>query len=364
MNSRDRVLAAFNLEEPDIVPWFDGVDLRVLRSIFPEIDIPKEKLPQGTAEPLIIAKRWRNMAKAFRKLGIDSFLCAPIWDPSYIVKLDETHYVDEWGRILSTTKQGDISDAYIGGYFDTPEKYAEHRLAPPVSEWRLAYFRAVRDFVSDDFFLIPAVGSVFELAMEGIGVHNLPRILYTNPNYFDRFLRDNANYCLELGRALVDEGAEALIVFDDYAYHSGPFISPKQWMKHVYPPTKRLLDGLHKKAVPIMLHACGDLHLLMEGIIDAEYDAINPLEATANMNLKEAKERWGDRICLVGNTDLNTLAFGQPEDVVAEVRSGIEAAAPGGGYILASSHAIYHSCKARNVLAMRETRKKYGRYKK
>lgn len=35
-----------------------------------------------------------------------------------------------------------------------------------------------------------------------------------------------------------------------------------------------------------------------------------------------------------------TLPYGTPEDVAAEVRDAIDAAAPGGGYILASDHSL------------------------
>ena len=121
--------------------------------------------------------------------------------------------------------------------------------------------------VSKDLSLVVACGSIFELAMEGIGVQNLPKILYTNPDFFDQFVRDNAKFTLELGRALVDEGAEVLLIFDDYAYHSGPFISPRHWMKHIYLPTKQVINGLHKKGVPVILHACGDIRPLMATLL-------------------------------------------------------------------------------------------------
>ena len=70
----------------------------------------------------------------------------------------------------------------------------------------------------------------------------------------------------------------------------------------------------------------------------------------------------GDRICLIGNININTLSLRSVEEVEKEVREAIKCAAPGGGYVLASSHSIYHSCKPENVIKMSKIRRKYGVY--
>lgn len=81
------------------------------------------------------------------------------------------------------------------------------------------------------------------------------------------------------------------------------------------------------------------------------------------MNLKICKERYGDKLALWGNVSCaTTLISGTVEDTRKEVVKCIEDAAPGGGYILASSNSIYPGCKYENVLAMVETKEKYGRY--
>jgi uroporphyrinogen decarboxylase len=380
MNSRDRFLSALYLEEPDLVPWLDLADsLSLIKNfvkVFPReeaihtlwrnIRKDEEYISKASLHPSEEALKpfIKPLVKAHQKLGLDAFLTTLLWDPAFTKRLDKSHYMDEWGRISSTTKQGDISDAYLGGYFNTFEKYKQYERPIPVTDWKLEYFRAVKKLVGNELSLVVACGSIFEVAMEGIGVENLPRILYTDPDYLDQFLSDNAEFTLELGNTLVDEGAEVLLIFDDYAYHSGPFISPKHWMRHVFPPTKKVVEGLHKKGVPVILHACGDIRSLMDGIIKAGYDAVHPLEATANMTLKETKERWGDNICLIGNTDINVLSLGKPEDTMMEVKEGIEAAGPGGGYIMSTSHGLYPSCKTENVIAMARARNKYGKYRR
>jgi uroporphyrinogen decarboxylase len=81
------------------------------------------------------------------------------------------------------------------------------------------------------------------------------------------------------------------------------------------------------------------------------------------MDLKVAKEKWGDRICLWGNIDLvKTLPYGTVEEVEAEVKQRIEDAGAGGGYICATANSITGFCKIENVFAMTNAVQKYGVY--
>jgi len=367
LNSTERVLSAIYLEEPDIVPWFDSIDLRVLAGIFGEKMFKRRSGSiQNTRNELQDHPfSWDNVVKAHAKLGIDFVFDGAIFDPAYNIKLDETHYVNEWGRIHTTQQLGDISDGYIGGYLDVPEKWDAFNFAPPVTEWRMEVFDLAKKLADKyNLCLLAACGSIMEVGMEAVGIMPFIKYLYKNPEFIRKVFRHCSEYTLELGKAYADAGADVLMIFDDYAYHSGPFLSPKLWREYILPWNKKVLSSLHKKGLPVVLHACGDIRPLMDGIIESGYDAVQPLEATANMTLKETKERWGDKICLIGNIDINTLSLGTVQDVEKEVRGAIKDAAQGGGYMLGSSHGIYHSCKPENVLKMSEVKKKYGIYHK
>lgn len=47
---------------------------------------------------------------------------------------------------------------------------------------------------------------------------------------------------------------------------------------------------------------------------------------------------------------------------IAETRNKIQRLAPGGGFILATSNSITDYCKVENILAMLETKEKFGIY--
>jgi uroporphyrinogen decarboxylase len=56
------------------------------------------------------------------------------------------------------------------------------------------------------------------------------------------------------------------------------------------------------------------------------------------MDINDLKKRYGGKVCLLGNIDVNTLSIGTPEQVEDEVKKRIKEIAPGGGYIVSSGH--------------------------
>jgi uroporphyrinogen decarboxylase len=81
------------------------------------------------------------------------------------------------------------------------------------------------------------------------------------------------------------------------------------------------------------------------------------------MDIGEVKAKYGDRVAIVGNIDLDyTLTRGEPAEVDAEVKARIKAAGPGGGYIISSANSLTDYCKLENVYAMAAAVKKYGKY--
>jgi uroporphyrinogen-III decarboxylase len=74
------------------------------------------------------------------------------------------------------------------------------------------------------------------------------------------------------------------------------------------------------------------------------------------------KRTYGNRVCVLGNVDLNLLGMGGPEAVEEEVRRLIRTVGPGGGYILTSGNSLAGYLIPDNVMAMSRAVQKYGRY--
>ena len=91
-------------------------------------------------------------------------------------------------------------------------------------------------------------------------------------------------------------------------------------------------------------------------------NGLHPIEPGV-MDLADVKQRYGDKIFLMGNVDCaQVLPFGSETEVRRDVRRCIDAAAKGGGFILSDSNSIHNNVKIENVWTMLDEARKYGKY--
>ena len=77
---------------------------------------------------------------------------------------------------------------------------------------------------------------------------------------------------------------------------------------------------------------------------------------------QKLKERVGDRICLWGGIWHEHIIAGTVEDIRNDARYAFQHAAPGGGYIMGSTHSLAVDAKKENVLEMKRCRDEWGGY--
>jgi uroporphyrinogen decarboxylase len=365
LKPRDRILAAIELREADRVPLFElAVSEKVIEALTGQ-RVPAHILTETTSEE-IGSEAFNNVIKAHVRLGLDGIAFFALTDATKNKILDEDRYVDEWGRIFSRKiRAGTMSDFYIGGYLTTPEKYYQFPRPDPYNEFRIEQFKKSRKAARDELYIIPTAGSIYEYTVRGIGDENVCRYAYTNPSFLERVFKDSAYYTIEVGKQFIDEGAEAVFIFEDYAYKHGPFLHPRLWRELVFPRLKEAADAFHKKGAFVLVHSDGNILPLMDMIIEAGVDGVHSLEPASGIDLARVKEEYGDRLCLIGNIDVgNLLPYGSEEEVSNEVRRAIAAAAPGGGYILSTCSAVTDACKPENFATQISVGRSLGRYPK
>jgi len=133
----------------------------------------------------------------------------------------------------------------------------------------------------------------------------------------------------------------------------------------VLPWLEQICKTAHKGGLKLILHSCGDVYQIFEGIIKCGVDAIHPLEpTTANpeYDIFKLNQKYGDKISFIGNVSPMDLANKDSEYIRNYTRKLIKEIAPGGGFILSSGHSINPAIKLENFLAMQETVQKYGKY--
>ena len=84
----------------------------------------------------------------------------------------------------------------------------------------------------------------------------------------------------------------------------------------------------------------GLLDWILPEIVNLGFCALNPIRTPPN-DIYAINEQYGEKLCLIGNIDLaGSLGFGTPAEVMEDVQKHIRGLAPGGGYVVASSHDV------------------------
>jgi methanogenic corrinoid protein MtbC1 len=149
---------------------------------------------------------------------------------------------------------------------------------------------------------------------------------------------------------------------DDIAFNTGLLVNPKYLRKYVFPWYKKMGKICREKGIGFIFHSDGDCTEAMEDLIDCGFHAFNPIQPNA-MDIVEVKRRWGKKLCLIGNINLDsTLTLGTPDDVRAEVYERIRTIGPGGGYMVSSSNSITDYVPVANMRALLDATYEFGKY--
>jgi uroporphyrinogen decarboxylase len=214
-----------------------------------------------------------------------------------------------------------------------------------------------------DFYVFGITGGCYDTAVWLVGLENCAVWSLTEPEVLAGVMDVVADFHIRVAERLLDAGAHGIIVADDIAYNSGTFLRPEALRRFVFPRYSEMLSSIRARSpVPIFLHSDGNLNRVLADVVEIGFDGLHSLQPSAGMDIGAIKAEWGDRLCLMGNIDQDSvLPFGPPERVARVVEETIRAAAPGGGYILSSTNTLVRELPLENVLAMYDTAEKVGR---
>jgi uroporphyrinogen decarboxylase len=162
-------------------------------------------------------------------------------------------------------------------------------------------------------------------------VHTLLGLLMERKKVFIDSLKGAKYDILELG------GGDA----------STTVISPDIFNDFVAPYDSQLISAAHKAGQKIVYHTCGGMMPILENIAGMGPDAMEtftPPDMGGDTKLAEAKQRIGDKVCMIGGFDQFHFFTGCTEaETRGEVRRCFEAAGNNGGFILSPSDHFFEA---------------------
>ena len=338
-----RLLKAIRREgEPDRVPL---VELHVddpIKALF------MGRGPQAGDDYL----RW--VIDFWRQVGYDFVEVCPIWglpreslpapDPG-VHAVGARNWAKEEGNVLQT-----MADV---------ERYPW----PKPNQVDYSPLERAAKMLPEGMKIIPNTSGVFENTSWLMGLTSFAYALYDDPDFVAEVFRRVGELLVSIFEHLADmEEVIALWLGDDLGSNTATLVSPELLRRYVFPWHKRLADIAHAHGLPFMLHSCGNLKAIAEDLLEyVGIDAWHSLQPNI-YDIAELKRAYGDRVCLIGNVEVDLLARGTPEQVRETVRHLLREVAPGGGFCLGSSNSIPTYVPIENYRAMVEETLAAGRY--
>ena len=354
MNHRERVLSALRHQEPDRCP------MQV--SFTPEFAARLEADMKLNGQGLHNPHGGGNTYDLERSLDEDMLLTSVGWVNGYYQSgyQDVESYQDEWGVTWRTVE---YRTRFGSGKYTEPfghplaENQALEAYVPPDPhrpELYLAAEKTLHDFQGDYWIVGVTPTTIFECAWALRGYEQLLMDMVTDSGRANCVLDLPFRYHMAVAQNLVRRGVDMVWLGDDVGGQTSMLMSPKMWRAYLKPRMAELIASLRaiNPQIKVAYHTDGVVYPIIPELIEIGIDILNPIQPLA-MDPARLKSDFGDRMCFWGSMDIQqTLPFGTPQDVNAEVLLRLKTIGQGGGLIIGPTHNLQLDTPLENLWAM------------
>lgn len=184
--------------------------------------------------------------------------------------------------------------------------------------------------------------------------------LITRPQYvyevFERQCEIALANLAAIHATIGDAVTAVLVTGADFGSQQAPLISPRTYRNLFKPFHIRVNEWIHSNTGwKTLIHSCGSIWRLLDDIVDAGFDALNPVQTSAcDMDPQRLKDTYGERITFWGGgiDTQRVLPFGTPEEIRAMVAERIRIFGAGGGFVFNPIHNVQAGIPVENLLAL------------
>lgn len=197
----------------------------------------------------------------------------------------------------------------------------------------------LRELVGSDYLVLGGGDPTF--AIPGADMMEFVGKLYDEPDVMKDEAQRRVEESLRMFQAYRRAGAEGFLLWSDYAFNAGPFLSPDMFAEFVTPYLKQVIDGIRSMGCYAIKHSDGNLMPVLDQIMSCNPHALHSLDPMAGMDIRKIKEEYGKQVCLIGNVHCAYLQTGTPEQIRDSAEYAMEYGKPGGGYIFSTSNTVF-----------------------
>ena len=352
MTSRERYIRMYEHREADRVPITDSPWAGTLARW------RNEGMPANVD--------WRDYfgVDKIEGIGVD---ITPRYETRLIEETDRYKiYTSPWGVTMKQFKELDSTPEFLDFKVSDSDAWqdAKRRMAvtPDRVNWdylkqNYPRWQAEGSFISGNFWF------GFDVTHSWmVGTETLLVALLEEPEWVTDMFETYLDSCITLFDMIWDAGYRFDEIYwpDDMGYKGTTFFSPELYRRLVKPFHKRACDWAHSKGIYARLHSCGDVMSLVDDILDAGVDALNPLEVKAGMDPVLLKRKYGDRLVLHGG--INAVLWPERDRIIEEIDRVVPVLKENGGYIFSSDHSIPNNVSLENFREIVNEVKRVGSY--
>jgi uroporphyrinogen decarboxylase len=221
------------------------------------------------------------------------------------------------------------------------------------------YFDVLREVMPAGMKAFGGPGNgVFECVQDITGFEKLCLISIDDPDMYAGLFEKCGSLCSEIWGRFLSEYSDVFAAMrfgDDLGYKSATLLSSNDVRKHIIPQYKKVVDQVHDKGFPFILHSCGNIFSVMEDIIDvckidgkhSNEDAIAPFDVWV--------DKYGDRISNCGGVDVNVLSHGTEDEIISYTKRLYDKFSEYNGILIGSGNSIPAYVPFENYMTMINT---------
>ena len=144
-----------------------------------------------------------------------------------------------------------------------------------------------------DFPVFGSIIEVNECLTRLIGPMNNMTWMGLYPERMAKIIAKIGQFYLDCTKAQIDAAdglLDGFVIWGDVAYKNSMFFSPDYWRQNFKPWVKAMTDYAHSKGLMVIYHGCGNVNPILEDYIEIGIDAMNPLEAKADLDSVELRK--------------------------------------------------------------------------
>jgi uroporphyrinogen decarboxylase len=162
----------------------------------------------------------------------------------------------------------------------------------------------------------------------------------------------------------VDSGKllDGFTLCSDYCFNVNPFYTPDIFGELIAPILLKVIKGYRDLGYYTIKHTDGNIMPIIDQLVECAPDGLHSLDPQGGVDLKLLKQKYNNKVCLVGNVNCGVLQTGTDEEAEADVRRSLRDGMPGYGYIFSTSNCVYTGLALRRYNMMNKIWREEGIY--